>query len=107
MNLEIVVNFCHVLSLQSQAENSKKHFRKALNNFEKFLKDRFSLISKDHYTRLGIGLGTAFGILFGVVVLTSFERSLGISLGLAFGMLIGLSIGRSMDVKAKREGRVL
>ena len=47
------------------------------------------------------------GILFGVVFLSSWERSMGISLGLIIGSGIGGAIGRSMDVKAKNEGRVL
>ncbi len=95
------------LSLNSNPENRKKFFKKALSKFENFLKDTFSLTSKGYYTQLGIGLGSSFGILFGIVFLSSFERSLGITLGLSIGMLIGLIIGQFMDAKAKSEGRVL
>lgn len=95
------------LHLKSNPENRKKHFKKALSKFEKYLKDTFSLISKDYYTKLWGGLGLSFGILFGVVFLSSWERSLGISMGLIFGMLIGSIIGRKMDSKAVAEGRVL
>lgn len=95
------------LNLKSNPENRKKFFKKALSKFEKFLKDTFSLTSKDYFTRLGLGLGPSFGILFGVVVLSGFERSLGITIGVIIGMLIGLTIGRSMDAKARSEGRVL
>ena len=95
------------LNLKSNPENRKKYFKKALSKFEKYLKDTFSLTSKGYYTNMGIGLGTSYGILFGVVVLASFERSLGISLGMIIGMLIGLTIGRNMDSKAIAEGRVL
>ncbi len=56
---------------------------------------------------MGIGLGSTFGILFGFVFLPGWERSLGIALGVSAGALIGLIIGRSMDTKAKNEGRVL
>jgi len=94
-------------NLKSNPENNIKFFKKALSKFEKYLKDTFSLTSKDYYIRLGLGLGMSFGILFGIVFLSSFERSLGITLGLIFGMLIGLTIGRSMDAKAKRENKVL
>lgn len=95
------------LDLESKTKNRKKHLKKALYNFEKFLKNTFFLTVKDHYTKLGIGLGSSFGILFGVVFLSSWERSLGISMGLMGGMLIGLTIGKSLDAKALNEGRVL
>jgi hypothetical protein len=95
------------LNLESNPENRKKYFKKALSTFEKYLKDTFSLTSKGYYTKLGSGLGGGFGILFGVVFLSSWERSLGISMGLIFGCIIGMLIGRSMDAKAMSEGRVL
>jgi len=95
------------LNLESNPENRKKYFKKALSKFEKYLKDTFSLTSKGYYTNLYGGLGLSFGLLFGVVFLSSWERSLGISMGLIFGMLIGSTIGRSMDAKAISEGRVL
>jgi len=95
------------LNLESNLKNRKKYFKKALGKFEKYLKDTFSLTSKDYYTKLGTGLGASFGMLFGVVFLSNWERSFGISLGLIIGSGIGLTIGRSMDVTAMREGRML
>jgi tetrahydromethanopterin S-methyltransferase subunit G len=95
------------LNLDSTSGNSKKYLQKALRKFEKYLKDTFSLISKGYYTNLGIGLGSSFGILLGIVFLSDFERSLGIAYGVSFGMLIGLIIGRSMDAKATAEDNVL
>lgn len=95
------------LNLKSNPENRKKYFKKALSKFENYLKDVFSLTPKGYYTNLGIGLGSSFGILFGIVFLSSLERSLGIALGLSFGMLIGLAVGKSLDSKAKSEGRMI
>ena len=95
------------LNLKSNAENRKKYFKKALSEFEKYLKDTFSLTSKGHYTELGIALGASFGILFGVVFLSSWERSMGISLGLIVGSGIGGAIGRFMDSQAKTAGNML
>ncbi|WP_339737017.1 hypothetical protein [uncultured Sunxiuqinia sp.] len=95
------------LNLESNPENRKKHFGKALSKFENFLKNTFSLISTGHYTKLGIGLGSSFGILLGIVFLSSIERSLGIALGMCIGMLIGLIIGRNMDSQAEAAGRML
>ena len=95
------------LSLKSNPENRKKYFKKSLSKFESYLKDTYSLTSKGYYTNLGIALGSSFGVLFGVVVLSGFERSIGISLGIIIGMVIGLIIGRNMDSKAVAEGQVL
>ena len=94
------------LNLKSNPENRKKHFKKALTKFEKYLKDTFSLTSKGYYTNLYGGLGLSFGLLFGVVFLSNWERSLGITIGLIGGMVIGSTIGRSMDAKAINEGNV-
>lgn len=95
------------LNLTSNPENRKKHFSKALQQFEKFLKATFSLTFKGYYTKMGIALGISFGILFGIVFLSGFERSLGISMGLCLGMLIGLLMGRSLDMKAASAGTVI
>ena len=94
-------------NLKANQKNNIKFFKKALSKFETFLKDTFSLTSKDYYTKLVGGLGLSFGLLFGVVFLSSWERSLGISMGLIFGMLIGATIGRALDAKAMSEGRVI
>ena len=91
--------------LQLNATTTKN--KKALKQFLKYLKDTFSLTPKGYYTNLGIGLGSSFGIIFGIVVLSNFERSLGISFGIALGMLIGLVIGRNLDSQAKDAGKMI
>lgn len=88
-------------------EKGAKYYRKAFNKFEKQLRDKLSLISKNYYTNLGVGLGSSFGVLVGVVFLSSLERSMGIALGISLGMLIGLLIGRSLDSQAQNAGKVL
>jgi hypothetical protein len=95
------------LNLESNPDNRKKYYKKALSIFKKYLKDTFSLTAKRYYTELGIALGASFGILFGVVFLSSWERSMGISLGLIIGSGIGGAIGRSMDSQAKAAGKML
>jgi hypothetical protein len=95
------------LNLNSNPENRKIYFKKALIKFEKYLKESFSLTSKGYYTNIGIGLGLTFGILFGIVFLSDLERSLGIALGLSIGMFIGLIFGRTLDSKAKAAGKML
>jgi hypothetical protein len=95
------------LNLKSNPENRKKFFKNALNKFENYLKDGFSLTSKGHYTTFYGGLGLVFGLLFGVAILSSLERSLGISLGLIGGMVIGSIMGRSKDAQVKAAGNIL
>lgn len=95
------------LELQSDKKHSKKYFQKAFTRFEKYLKDTFSLTTKGYYTKMGVGLGSAFGVVAGLVILSGFERSLGISFGIGFGMLIGVLIGRNLDDKAVAAGKML
>ena len=94
-------------NLKSNPENRIKYFKKAHSEFEKYLKETFSLTTKEYYQKLYGGLGLLFGLLFGVVFLSSLERSLGISLGLIGGMLVGSLIGRQMDAQAKAAGKML
>jgi len=95
------------LKLESNYVNRKKHFKKALDKLEKYLKENFSLTTKGYYTYLGTAFGMSLGMFFGLIFLSNWERSMGISLGMMFGMFIGLAIGRSMDAKAVPEGRAL
>ncbi len=95
------------LNLKSNPENRKKYFKKAHSKFEKYLKETFSLTTKEYYQKLYGGLGLLFGLLFGVIFLSSLERSLGLSLGLIGGMVVGSLIGRSKDAQAKAAGNML
>ena len=95
------------LNLESNPENKIKYYKKVLSKFEKYLKDTFSLTSKGYYTSIGVSMGAAFGVVAGVVFGERFEKSLGLALGISIGMFIGIIIGRSMDAKAKSEGRMI
>jgi F0F1-type ATP synthase assembly protein I len=95
------------LNLKSNSLNRKKYFKKAINDFKKYLKDTFSLTTKGYYTTFYGGLGLVFGLLFGVAILSNLERSLGISLGLIGGMIVGSIMGRSKDSQAKTSGKML
>lgn len=95
------------LNLRSKPENRKKYFKKTLDDFKTYLKDTFSLTTEGYYTTLYGGLGLVFGLLFGVAILSNFERSLGISLGLIGGMVVGSIMGRSKDAQAKAAGNIL
>ena len=95
------------LKLESNLANNKKDWNKRLKEFNEYLKNKHSLISTGYYTGIGVSMGTAFGIVAGDIFGERFEKSLGLALGISIGMLIGAIIGRSMDAKAKREGRMI
>lgn len=95
------------LNLDDAVDHNKRYYKKALTQFEKFLKDTFSLTSKGYYTKIGIALGMTFGLLFGVVILSHLERSMGIALGVSLGMFVGLLIGRYLDAKALSSGNMV
>ena len=77
------------LELSSNETKKLKFYKKELIKFETFLKEKLSLVPNLHYTKLYGGLGMSFGILFGVIALSSFDRSLGLTLGMIVGMVIG------------------
>ena len=91
-----------ILKLKEYPENKKKYLRRKLNEFKKFLKDEFSLISEGYYTSIGIGM--TIGIAIGTSI---FGPESGVALGIIFGLVLGLVIGRNMDNKAENENRVL
>ena len=92
------------LKLKEIPENRKKYFRRKLNEFQKYLKDEFSLTTKGYYESIGMSMGMVFGISIGASI---FGADSGVSTGLMFGMLIGFVIGRNMDSEAEKQNRVL
>ena len=105
--IQLIETKLDTLELNSAHTRSKKHFSKALKLFKQYLKATFSLTSKGYYTNLGLALGSSFGILFGIVILSRFERSLGIALGISLGMIVGLTIGRNLDAQAKAADKMV
>jgi len=71
------------------------------------LNTTFSLITKGHYTNLGITFGASIGLVFGVIFLQDLERSLGISLGISAGTLIGIIIAGYLESQAKTAGKLI
>jgi uncharacterized membrane protein len=86
------------LDLESENHNRKKYYNKKLSEFEKFLKNRLSLILDGHYTFIGM----IFGMMIGC--LATFFIGIFSMVG---GMIIGIIIGGIMDSEAKKQGRVL
>ncbi|RJE73918.1 hypothetical protein [Reichenbachiella sp. MSK19-1] len=95
------------LNLNATANHNKRYYKKALTQFEKYLKDTFSLTTKGYYTKIGSSLGMTFGLLFGIVFLSSHQLSTGVALGISLGMFVGLLIGRHLDAKAVSSGNMV
>jgi hypothetical protein len=87
-----------VLNLNIESDNRKKYFTKKLTEFEKFLKDKLSLIPEGHYM--------SYGMIFGMLAGALLQFYIGIY-SLIAGMLIGMVIGAIMDSEARKQGRVL
>ena len=95
------------LDLGTSRANNKKHYAKILREFEEYLKDRHSLTSEGYYSKVGLSMGSLFGVVVGILIGERTERSMGLAMGIGFGMLIGMLIGRHMDARATTEGKVL
>jgi len=95
------------LNLEANSGNRKKYLNKRLTAFKEYLKNKHSLITVGYYANIGVSMGAAFGVVAGIVFGERFEKSLGLAAGISIGMLIGAIIGRSMDEKAKSEGRMI
>ena len=105
--IEAIESTLEDLQLEINPENRKRHFKKSLSKFENYLRLTFSLTPKGYYTNRYGALGLSFGLLFGLTILSNFERSLSFSLGLIGGMVVGSVIGRKKDEEAKANGKVL
>ena len=95
------------LNLESNPENRRKYFGKALHKLNEYLKSTFSLIPGGYYITYGIAIGVAFGPVLGVLFGQFFEKSLGISIGISIGIIVGLLAGQYLDYQAKAAGNVL
>ena len=94
------------MNLKPETKNRKKYYIKKLMEFEKYLKDKLSLIPDGHYMSYGMIFGMMLGTLAGVL----FQFYIGIySLlgGMIIGMIVGMVIGGIMDSEARKQKRVL
>lgn len=99
------------LDLKSFSTKKKKHFRKKLCAFKKYLREEHSLITEGYHRTLGMTLGMSFGVGIGLAIGTSINpesgTSIGLSMGIGIGMVIGMMYGANKDAEAKKQGLVL
>jgi hypothetical protein len=96
-----------LLTLNTGITDKKRYFRQMLQQFKKYLKDTYSLVTKGYYINLGITFGASAGLLFGILFLSGSERSLGIALGISVGALIGLISASYLETQAKASGNLI
>ena len=95
------------LNLRIDQATDRKVFKRAIEEFKKYLKDTYSLTTVGYYTNAGAAMGMLFGVVAGVLIGERFGKSMGISFGIGIGMIIGAGIGRHLDAKAVAEGNVI
>ena len=94
------------LNLNSESDNGKRILKQKLSQFQKFLKDKHSLVYEGYYAGIGAGTGIVLGSIFSIL----FQSELGaysILIGINGGMILGAIIGGIRDSEAKKQGRVL
>ena len=91
--------------VQASKEERKSYF-KMINLILKHLQERHKLITEGEKFGIwiGIAIGSGMGIIFGV---GSDNIGMGMPIGAGIGIAIGSAIGSYMDVKAKKEGKVI
>ena len=104
VEIQSIETFLSQLDLTILPKYKRIYFRRKLRKFKGFLNEEFSLITKEHYATVGVGLGMTFGLAIGT---SFFGAESGVTIGMMFGMFFGFVIGRYMDSEAEKENRVL
>ncbi|MHC4460602.1 MAG: hypothetical protein ACYS6W_16915 [Planctomycetota bacterium] len=90
--------------VDASKENRKNHL-KVISTIIKHLQKRhklkrYKLICEGEYTMLGMVMGLVFGSAIGAAVGN-------VAIGIPVGMGVGMAIGFAMEVKAKKDGKVI
>ncbi|QFR39349.1 hypothetical protein A9Q91_03890 [Candidatus Gracilibacteria bacterium 28_42_T64] len=95
------------LDLTSIEQKKFKYLKGRFLKFTIYLEKEFSFVQEEYYLSLGVGLGICFGIGLGAALGLNFGIANDTTTGMLFGMFIGGMVGKYMDIKAKKENRVL
>ena len=104
--IQLIESELETLNLNTEFDHRSKYLKQKLSKFQKFLKDRLSLVSKGYYAGIGTGAGIVIGSIFSIL----FQSVLGaysILIGINGGMILGAILGGIRDSEAKKQGRVL
>ncbi len=84
-------------------KDQQKNFPKKINSIVKHLQKEHKLVTKGHYSRMGVGIGFAIGVAIGATIGARVDNTgIGFPIGIA-----GILVGRYLDNKAKKEGRII
>lgn len=110
IQLQLINEKLTSFNLKANTENRKKYVRKKHVEFRTFLKNKFSLTPKNHYTEQGViyGMifGTSLGLCIGSTIDPKFGTSIGLPIGTGVGMTVGMLYGARKDAAAKRQDKV-
>lgn len=90
------------LNLNAESDNRKKYLKQKLSEFQKFLKDKFDLVSDGFYAGTGIVLGSIFSMLY-LSVLGTYS----LLTRIIRGLILGAVLGGIRDLEAYKQGRIL
>jgi hypothetical protein len=96
------------LSADQTEKVIRKKVRSAIYKTLELIRKELKWVPQSYYQNMWTALGmSAFGISIGVAFSTALDNLAYLGLGLPIGLVIGMAIGRSMDDKAKKEGKQL
>ena len=82
--------------------------KKVQSRIIKLIEKELKIVPINYYRNTWLAIGmSVFGIPFGIVMGASLGNMAFIGIGLPIGMAIGIAIGKSMDDKARENGRQL
>lgn len=100
-----------MLQLTSVSSEKTKKLKEKRNKLIKYLNENFSLIPRDHYTKLGmstgIALGAPIGMTVGIFSGIFLAMIYGMLFGAVLGLVIGLILGKIKDNSAEKRNRVI
>jgi len=100
---ELIEEFLDSIDLNNEEIKSRKYYKKKLNEFNAFLKKKFSFVYEGYYNAISVALGISFGSAIGAI----FTNSVGISYGIFAGLFVGIVVGSFLDNRAEKQNRVL
>ena len=85
---------------QMPNKESRKHYFKSMNGVIGHLQRQHKLVAEGYYIGIGMAIGTGLGVAIG----TATDN---VGSGIPIGVACGMAIGAALDVKAKKEDRIL
>jgi hypothetical protein len=86
--------------LVQSSKEEKKNYDRKVKEITSHLQKQHKLVAEGTYVGFGIALGPAIGVALG-----SAQGNVGTGIGIGVG--IGVAIGSALEVKAKKDGKII